>query len=310
MDRIYVIVNPASGRSKSTSYQNAIIGALDAAGVKHEIVHTQHPGHAIDLAAAARQAGYSLFAAVGGDGTVSEVVNGMHKGAAEGESLGKLALFPSGSANDFVDMLGAPKDPTIIAQKIARGVTRSVDLGCVSYAADGEIYRRVFDNNLGIGFEAQVTLESYKLRKLRGTLLYIVAALRALRAYESPRVSINWEDSEGKRQQRDLAALLVSVGNSARTGGGFYLTPAAKLDDGMLDLGIAQKLPRWRIIGLLPKALFGKHVNDPAVEMSTSRHIRITCHDPAPMHLDGEVVTQAVSWLDIALERNRLDVIT
>lgn len=306
---VYVILNPASGRGSTGGHQAKIVHALTGARLSHTLVETTYPNHAVELACAARQAGHPIIAAVGGDGTVSEVVNGLYRGTPGGEPVQTLAMFPTGSGNDFVEMLGAAKDPATIAARIRGDHAREIDLGAVTYRADGRQETRVFDNNLGLGFEAQVTLESYKIRRLKGTLLYVWAALRALRSYAAPRVTVEWEDGQGQMHTRKLIALMVTIGNSPRTGGGFYLTPNAQLDDGLLDLAIARHLPRWRILGLLPKALFGKHTNDPAVEMMTCRRAHITCHDPVPMHLDGEVVSRAVTEVELHVEPGRLRVI-
>lgn len=307
--RVYAILNPASGRGKSSATGRAVGNALAQARLDHQLVETLRPNHAIDLARDARSSGFGVVAAVGGDGTVSEVVNGLYRSAVPGRPVGRLAMFPAGSGNDFVDMLGAPKSPGAVVERILRGHVKHVDLGVAGYRAQGDAHSRVFDNNLGVGFEAQVTLESYKIRRLKGTLLYVWAALRALRSYAAPQMTIEWEDAQGKYQKRELETLLVTIGNSARTGGGFYLTPQARLDDGLLDIAIARHLPRHRILGLLPKALFGKHTTDPAVEMATCRWARIVCHEPSPMHMDGEVLTQDLDQVEVQVDAGRLQVI-
>lgn len=308
MPSVYVIMNPTAGRGRTASTRTEIRRALEETGLDCEFAETSARGHAIELAAAARQAGFDVVAAAGGDGTTSEVMNGLYRAAAPGQPVGPLAVFPSGSGNDFIEMLGGPTSPAAVARSIVAQHTVTIDLGIADYRADGVTTRRIFDNNLGLGFEAQVTLESYKLRRLRGTLLYVVAALRALRSYAAPRLSLSWCSAEGDTETRQLDALMVSVGNSARTGGGFYLTPAARMDDGLLDIAIAQSLSRWRILNLLPKALAGKHTTDPAVEMATCRQIRIECQSRVPMHLDGEVVTSALEWVDIRIDPQRLQV--
>lgn len=345
MPRVYAILNPASGRGQAAKHKRHVLQALDAAGLEHELVETNAQGDGIELARRASQTGYDVVAAIGGDGTVSEVMNGLYQAAAPDAAVGTLAVFATGSGNDFADMLRVPKAAKTVAQRIAAGSTCSIDLGIVDYRADGQTHHRAFDNNIGLGFEAQVTLESNKIRSVRGTLLYLVAALHALRAYTSPRLTIEWHATTLQRSpwndalaarsgrgglaaipssaqpdnaahsdnadlvSRTLKALMVSIGNSARTGGGFYLTPNARLDDGLLDLAIARKISRWRILNLLPKTLFGKHTSDAAVEMATCRRVRITCHDPVPMHLDGEVVTENLEWVDIHIEPGRLHVV-
>ncbi|NJN82202.1 MAG: diacylglycerol kinase family lipid kinase, partial [Caldilineaceae bacterium] len=101
----------------------------------------------------------------------------------------------------------------------------------------------------------------------------------------------------------------VTVGNSPRTGGGFYLTPDALLDDGLLDIGILDNVSRWRILGLLPKALKGAHTNDPAVVMLRTRQLTLRSQEQMPVQLDGEVVTRNADSVEIELQPGRLEVV-
>jgi diacylglycerol kinase family enzyme len=168
---------------------------------------------------------------------------------------------------------------------------------------------RYFGNNMGLGFEAQVTLESYAIKRLAGELRYVAAALRALRRYHAPLVELCWETPDGRWQERIQHALLISLGNSPRTGGVFYLTPDAVLDDGLLDLGVARMLPRWRILMLLPKVLRGAHRNDPALELTRCRRLRLHCAETLPAHLDGEVVLRDVQQAEVEVQPGRLEVV-
>ncbi|NJN82924.1 MAG: hypothetical protein HC802_12025 [Caldilineaceae bacterium] len=193
--------------------------------------------------------------AAGGDGTISEVMNGLARATPAGETVGKLGILPLGTGNDFADIIGCQRNLFEAAQLIGRGRTRRVDLGYAKIVGPDIQRDRYFDNNMGVGFEAHVTLESYSVKWLSGVSLYVVAALKSLRSYHAPQVEMSWEDEGGRLQHHSQRVLLVTVGNSPRTGGGFYLTPDALLDDGLLDIGILDNVSRWRILGLLPKAL-------------------------------------------------------
>lgn len=309
MEQVKVILNPYAGRGTGGRAKPRLQAALTRAGVTFDLVETNGVGHAIELARQARNAGYSTIAAVGGDGTISEVMNGLAQATPDGQSVGKLGILPLGTGNDFADIVGCPRDLDAAARALAAGKTRRVDLGYTVITTEKEEIRRYFDNNMGVGFEAWVTLESYKIKRLRGALLYVVAALRTLRTCPAPFVDATWETANGVTQRRADAALMISIGNSCRTGGGFYLTPDAQLDDGLLDVGVAAAVSRWRILRLLPKALKGTHTSDPAITMLRCRSIRLACREELPVQVDGEVVTRNADLIEISVQPGRLEVI-
>jgi YegS/Rv2252/BmrU family lipid kinase len=309
MEQVKVILNPYAGRGTGGRSKPRLQAALKQAGVAFDLVETNGIGHAIELARQARSDGYSTVAAVGGDGTISEVMNGLAQATPEGQSVGKLGILPLGTGNDFADIVGCPRDLDAAARALAVGKTRRVDLGHTVITTGQQEIRRYFDNNMGVGFEAWVTLESYKIKRLRGALLYVVAALRTLRTCPAPFVDATWETAAGVTERRADAALMISIGNSRRTGGGFYLTPDAKLDDGLLDVGVAAAVSRWRILRLLPKALKGTHTSDPAITMLRCRYMRLACTEELPVQVDGEVVTRNADLVEISVQPGRLEVI-
>jgi len=308
-----VILNPHAGRGLAGQLANQIHTALKAVNLPFDLVETQGPGHAIELARTGRQQGYSTVVAAGGDGTVSEVINGLAQAAADDEPVGKLGLLSVGSANDFADLLGVPRDLHKAAQTLQASRLRQVDLGNTLIQNEAgstpATVQRYFGNNVGIGFEAWVTLESYKIRWLRGAPLYTFAALRALRTCPKPYVDATWETQNGVIHRQAQRSLMISVGNSRRTGGGFYLNPEAVHDDGLLDVGIAADVSRWRILQLLPKALKGQHVSDPAWTPIRCHRLTVDLAEPLPVHTDGEVVTTTARYVEINLQPGRLAVI-
>jgi len=309
MERLKVILNPYSGRGTGARIRPHLCHGLAQAGIDFDLAETSGVGHGIELARQAHLDGYTTVVAAGGDGTVSEVVNGLAQATPEGASVGKLAVIPLGTGNDFAAMVGCVSDLEPAVRAIALGKTRRIDLGQAVIHSAGERVQRYFDNNLGVGFEAWVTLESYKVKRLSGVLLYLVAALRALNSYRPPHMAIRWKTPTGESNQRTQLTLLVSVGNSRRTGGGFYLTPDAKLDDGLLDIGIANAIPPLQVLWLLPKALFGKHTTDKAITMSRCHQLQIDCPTGMPVHLDGEVITPKANRVEVNIQPGRLEVI-
>lgn len=309
MARVKVILNPYSGRGTGGRTRALVEQALTNAQVDFDLFPTEGPGHGIELARSARGEGYAIVTAAGGDGTISEVMNGMMQATPDGEVAGKLALLPLGTGNDFADMVGAERDMDKAAQAIVRGQSRWVDIGTASVQSPDKLVRRFFDNNMGIGLEAQATLESYKIKRLHGTTLYLAAALRTVLKMRAPHMHIKWQSFDGTTAERDRETLLVTIGNSRRTGGGFYLTPDAILDDGFLDVGVADRVSSWAILPLLGKALWGKHTTHSAVTMLRIRQMTVVIAEGAPVQLDGEVVAERAQRIEISVLPDKLEVI-
>ena len=298
MDKIKVILNPYAGRWLAQRSRSAIEQTLTALDIPFDLAVTSKPNAAVDLARQASLDGFRVVVAAGGDGTVSEVVNGLALAADDmgKETAGVLGVLQVGSANDMAEIAGVPTQLRAACEAIKRGNTRRLDLGMVN--------GRYFDNNVGAGFEAQVTIESRKIKRLRGTLLYLIAVLRALAHYPSPTMRVVWDSGEVTRP-----LLMVSIGNGRRTGGGFFVTPDAVQDDGLFDLGIAMALPRLQILKLLPKVMQGTHKNDPAIMLTRTTRVIVESDYPLPVHADGEVIFTDATRLEISMQPLRLEMI-
>ena len=121
-------------------------------------------------------------------------------------------------------------------------------------------------------------------------MLYIAAAFRALRSYNTPRTTIQWTNRNNEVQSLQQQITILSVGNAKRTGGAFYLTPDAEVDDGLFDVALADGMSYMRLLTLLPRALVGKHTNANGVTMLRCKEIHATSDSPLPSHMDGEVM--------------------
>jgi diacylglycerol kinase (ATP) len=307
--RVKVILNPYSNRGGAGLGADGLRAALAGAGLAGEVVLTTKSGEAIELARQAKLDGYDVIAAAGGDGTVNEVVNGIAQATPDGEIVGPLAVLPMGSGNDFSDMLGLPRALAQSIQAIQAGRTRDIDLCLATVHAEGQEITRYFDNNMGAGFEAQVTVESRKITRLRGFAIYLWAVIRALRQYDQPHFHVAWTDETGQVHEVEQRSLLVTLGNSKRTGGGFFMTPDALMDDGLLDMGIASSLTTPRILALLPQVMAGTHRNHPAMRFVRCTSVCIATKAPVPVHTDGEILSVAASALSAQMLPGRLRVI-
>lgn len=309
MTRLKIILNPHSGRGKGGRLAASIRGSLDRAGVDYDMVQTEGVGHAIALAREIKPGAYDGIVAVGGDGTVSEVVNGLVHTTPPDLPIGPLGILPVGTGNDLATMAGIPKKMDQAIHTLLTGRIRSIDLGraVIQTATGSQVH--YFANNLGCGLEAQVSVAIRRIPYLRGSLVYVAGVLLALMDYRQPRVVLGWQDNDGGLTSQIKQVLMVSVGNSRRTGGMYYVTPDAQLDDGRLDMGIIDALPRRRILWLMPKVFFGAHTHEPEFTLVQTRQISISSSDYLPVQADGEVICADADGLTIDIQPARLSLL-
>lgn len=277
--RIFVILNPEAGRGRARKLWPRINESLRAAmnPADLQVVETQAPGEAVDLARWAVEKGYDIVAACGGDGTLHEVVNGLARaGAAAGP--GALLVLPAGTGNDFSRSLGLPLDPVRVAQAMASHRTVNVDLGRAG--------NHFFVNVAGVGFDAEVAAEVNRGGKIvGGTLPYIWAVMKKLVTYRNAPLQIHFNQEVRRRR-----ALLVAVGVAAYYGGGLQILPGADLQDGCLDICVGGDLGKLATLGLLPRLFSGSHIRHPLVELDRAVQVRIEGPDHLHVHADGEVI--------------------
>lgn len=280
--RVKVILNPYANRWGAGERQTAVAAACRAANLDYDIHPTQGPGEAIAVAQTAVAEGYDVVAAAGGDGTISEVANGLLAAAPEGAPTATLAIFPIGSANDFAKMNNCPLDLTAAAHQIATGQTRQLDAGRVT--VDSRIH--YFINNSALAMEPMVTLEHVKIRRISGEMRYLVALGRSLIKLKAWQMQIAWDDGG-----YDGPIFLLSLCNGPRTGG-FMMAPGALFDDGLFDYVIAPKVPKLTFINMLARLLRGTHLTHPRTISGRTRAITIQSRPGTPIHADGEILSE------------------
>ena len=292
--KAYVILNPYANRWKAKEKLPEVKHALESAHLDYELVETQGPGHAIQLATAAVLAGYSPIIAAGGDGTFGEVVNGLYR--AQEDVLGPFGILPLGTANDLAINLKLPTTLMEASGAISHGKTRRIDLGKAN--------EWVFDNNSAVGLEPIVTKYNISMTWLKGVIRYLVAAFRAIAVQPEWTMSLQWDDG-----QYEGPVSLVSVGNNPVTGGIFTMTPDADPEDGLLTFVFGYAPTRRKMLRLLPRAISGEYVNDPSIQQIHTKRLTILCTPPTPIQVDGEIRHDSLTHITYEVVPGKLDIL-
>jgi YegS/Rv2252/BmrU family lipid kinase len=315
MPRYKIIVNPTAGRGGGEQAIPRIERMLSEYGLDFDLVSTERPWHAAELAQEAASAGYDIVVAVGGDGTANEVLNGlMHakttrspqnwgrpRGGKEGPAMGILCV---GRGNDFAYGMDIPIDLEVGCWALAQGYRCTVDVGRVV----GGLYPqgRYFGNGVGIGFDAVVGFEAVKMTRLTGFPSYIVAVLKTVFLYyKAPLAKIEYDG-----QTITQPSLMISIMNGQRMGGGFFMAPEGKPDDGLFDLCIAREVSRTRIFGLIPHFMRGTQATQEPVTMGQARRVVVTAIEGAlPAHADGETLCTEGRRLELELLPDQIEIL-
>ena len=295
MKQVKVILNPFGGRWDKQKKINNVEQALRAANLNYELDLTEAPGHGVELARQAAREGWPAVVAGGGDGTINEIVNGLIQAADEGH-VSQLGILPIGTANDLAAMLDLPRDIGVVCQRIGQANTRLLDVG--------QVNGHYFINNSAVGLEPVVTMVHEKMRWLKGDVRYVAAAVKGILGATPWAMRLSWDDGT-----YDGEVVLVSVGNSRRTGGAFYMTPQAELDDGLLDFVYARQMNRWQLFKLLPKTFKGTHIHHELVTYAQTQSLSITCSPPSPIQADGEVIDKSAAEINYRIIPAKLSVI-
>ena len=302
MKRVKLIFNPHADRGRAWDVASSL-QAIIAGREEFDWASTEFPGHATALARQAALDGFQVVAALGGDGTVHEVVNGLMSVPTEDRPL--LAAVPIGSGNDFCHNVGVPAGHEQAMQLILRGEARPIDVGRIT---DGSGRTEYWDNTLGIGFDATVTIYSYQITRLQGFVMYLSAVIQTiLRNHDAPHMHI-----ETDQESIDEPMLMVTVCNGPREGGGFQVAPGARPDDGVFNYAMIGKVSRAMMFRLIPEVMNGTHGRFRQVRLGQCRRLQLTSERPVTIHTDGEVFagfTSQVTQLNVEILPGALQVI-
>ncbi|MBV6396624.1 MAG: Diacylglycerol kinase [Anaerolineales bacterium] len=282
--KVKLILNPMADMGRAWRAANDLRPIVQEFQGEISWSGTVYPTHAIELAQQAAQEGYDLVIALGGDGTAHEVVNGLMQVATEKRPA--LGIVPIGSGNDFAHALGVPQKPShALVHALKAETVTAIDIGLLTDEQSGR--REYFDNTIGAGFDAVVTIRSHKLPIVKGFLMYLTAVIQTILLNHNPAKikfqteSEAWEDS----------VLMTTVCNGGREGGGFLISPDSKIDDGVFQFLNVRNISRGMMFRLVPEFMKGTHLRFRHVQLGSFKKLRMQSDRPLYIHADGEVFT-------------------
>jgi diacylglycerol kinase (ATP) len=301
--RTKFIFNPYADRGRAWRIGSTLQSAAETHGGASWSA-TEHPDHATELAEQAAREGYDVVASVGGDGTIHEIVNGLMRLPAQQRPL--LGSVPIGSGNDFSANNGVVLDPEEAVHRVFTGTPKPVDVGQLT---DGSGRTEYWDNTLGIGFGAFVTLYSYEMTRLQGFIMYLWAViLTIIRNHDAPRMVLT---TDTEKIEKEIQYLVLC--NGPREGGGFYVAPDAKPDDGIFHYALIERVSRLMMFRLVPEVMKGTHGRFKPVKLGSFHEMKLTSERPISIHTDGEIFagfTSDVTELEVKIHPQALQLIT
>jgi diacylglycerol kinase (ATP) len=300
-----IIVNPISGRGFALKMIPVIEQKLKDLGLEFDLVQTERPWHAAELAETAAKEGYDIVVSASGDGTANEVLNGLMRARNLGATKTAMGIITVGTGNDLAYGMNIPGDFDECFSILKEDKRRRMDIGFVKGGDYPE--GRYFGNGVGMGFDAAVGFEAVKIRWTRGLLAYLIAALRTVFLYfKAPFVEISYDGTSIQQ-----ASLMTSVMNGQRMGGGFYMAPKGDPGDGWLDLCIAASASKLRIFQLITFFMKGTQATQPEVKTAKAKKISIIAlKGTMPAHCDGETLCYNGTKLEIELLPQQLEFVT
>ncbi|MGI8585927.1 MAG: diacylglycerol/lipid kinase family protein [Thermoleophilaceae bacterium] len=286
--RLALLPNPAAGGGRAERILPEVLSELDAIGIERRVVAAATLAEARIEAGRAAAAGEGVVA-IGGDGLVGPVAGAMRGATAA------LTIVPAGRGNDFARVLRIPREPRAAVRLAVEGEERLLDVG--------EINGSAFVGIASLGFDSDANRIANESKLVRGNLVYLYAALRALAGWRHARFEVT---VDGERH--DVTGYSVAVANSKAYGGGMFVVPHAQLDDGRLDVLLVGEKSKLRFLRDIPKVFRGTHVEDPAARFLRGERVEVAADRPFTVYADGDPIAELPALVTVA--RRSLRVMT
>lgn len=269
MRKILVIINPVAGKGATKDMIPKIKDLLKNHTMDIRI--SKCVGDATKIAKEEKE-NYTDIISVGGDGTLTEVIDGLDN------YMGRLGIIPAGTGNDFARTISLPMTLEECVDIVIKGKTKKVDVPKVNNSH--------FINVASFGIDGGVIIDTDKIKeKIPGSTAYILSSLKNIIQFKPYKVMIEIDDLMLERE-----IVLAAVGNGKYFGGGMKVTPLAEIDDGLLDVVIARKTSKMKLIKLFGQLFKGSHLSDPIVEHYKCKKFSIASEKNIYINTDGNLI--------------------
>jgi YegS/Rv2252/BmrU family lipid kinase len=284
--RFALLVNPAAAGGRALRRLPAVAAELERLGAPYRAVETRDIEHARSEALAAAEAGETV-GALGGDGFLRPLAGVLAGGPSA------LAILPGGRGNDFARVLGIPSEPEEAARIAVEGSERMLDIADVN----GTPYIGI----ASLGFDSLANRIANEARFVRGNLVYLYAALRAVAAWKPARFTV---DVDGQRHE--LTGWSIGVCNSKAYGGGMFVAPHAELDDGKLEVVAKVETSKLRFLRDLPYVFNGRILELPSIRKYQGEEISIDADRPFDVYADGDPLARTPATMGVRRQALRV----
>lgn len=281
----YCVMNPIAGKRDYKLVWNEIDNSLTKNNIEHQIYFTNSRKDAEKQVIKKAQEGFVNFIAIGGDGTVHEVVNGIMKQAARPTEEMTLAVIPVGTGNDWAKHHGISYDMDNLCSSIKSGIIKKQDVGIASFSRNGGHLTEYFNNVAGMAYDAFVVEELEKRKSKPNKFIYIFSVLSMLFRYKLQIAQVKFP---GKEIQKKFYT--INVGICKYSGGGMSLVPHAIHDDGFLAVTLAGQLNKFEVLLNTYRFYNESLIRHPKIESFQVKNMQVTSldEDPIYLELDGE----------------------
>jgi diacylglycerol kinase (ATP) len=327
--RAMLIVNPVAGNGEAGTIWDELVTTLRDLGLDFDFKFTERPEHAIEIARDAAGDGYGTVVAVGGDGTVFEVTNGLM--AVERDRRPKLGIIPTGRGSDLCRTLKVPRDWVTAASFLASGNSRTIDVGWMEYRAEDGVRTGYFVNIAGLGFDGEVTERANNMpegfsKAVGGIGTYLLSLVVTYARYKDKDVELHVDG-----EVYHLLATTCVIANCKYFGGKMCIAPDAICDDGLFDIviigagygkpaldepvgtppphhsAIEKGIAKVKMIRTIPAVYRGTHVDDESVMVLRGSKVKVVSKDRMVLQADGEVIGEGPFTAEIM--KGALDII-
>ncbi|MDR1681228.1 MAG: diacylglycerol kinase family lipid kinase [Prevotellaceae bacterium] len=283
-----VIVNPKAGSGRGLTDWPVISNRMNRSGVDFSCVFTEHKYHAVELTVKAINDGYRKLVAIGGDGTINEIVNGLFIQQKVKPADVSLAVIPAGTGNDWLRMFGIPETYSQAVESIVNHRTILQDVGLITFCETRVEHRRYMANVAGMGFDAMVNrlFNHLKDEGRYSKNMYLSGTFRTLLSYRPKRFTVKVDGVP----VFDGDVLSAAVGIGKYNGGGMNQMPNAVIDDGLFDITIVRHMNPLRVLYHFRKLYNGKIYRISGVIARQGKQIHIDTTPESPIEIDGEAM--------------------